>query len=128
MKIKLYDILVAFESNVNGSQELSVMQKLVQHKFEITTSYAIHKTFDLLMPYYKRICDERTKLITQYGEKDGDFIKVKQENRDIVTKQLDEFLAMEEEVDIQPININKLTDFQINANEINRLKFILTEI
>lgn len=98
------DIYTVYESLVKLSQNKEL-------KMPAKVGYVILKNRNLLEPYYKALIESRYSIIEKYAEKteDGN-LEVPSDKIEEANKELEELLALEEDINLTTINVNVLPD------------------
>ena len=96
-------------------------------KFEARISFYLAKNKNLLEPYYNAIIETRTKVLKKYGEptEDGNWFVHKDKMKDF-TKEWEDFMNIEDIIDLQKINIEDLKT-QINIEVMRKLLPIIKD-
>lgn len=122
------------ERIVNNANILGVIS---QKDLPIKVSYAIAKNITKIEAELKVYNKERQKLIEKYSIKDnegkplieGNSIKIAEKYNEDWNKNINELLAMENEIDIHKFHINELINSNCNMSptELNAIDYMIEE-
>ncbi len=120
MKIKLEGLV--------KSEEL--LPKLLEIKFPIKISFRISRIADKVYQELKTFYKSKQDLLEKYGkreeEKDGkQLFSFEAEQAKLFTKEFEDFLSLEVEIDFEPIKIGELGE--INIEPYLLISYIFTE-
>lgn len=98
-------------------------------KFPAKASYAIQKNFKTLFTIYQELEAERVKVCQEYstGLENGVYIFNDAEKRTLAEKELNDLMAMEQEVRILKFNIDALGDIELSAQQMNVLMHMIKD-
>lgn len=106
MKIKLKEI-------INQADNIG---KLSEMKLPIKASYRINRIISKILPDIKQYNEKRLEVIKELGiadEKNPEVYNVPKEKLPEFTKQIEELLSIEVEIDLEPISIIELGEINI---------------
>lgn len=123
-------------SNEKMLSSISVLKSLSVMELPVKVSYAIAKNINKLDSELKTYEAERSKLIDKYALKDEQG-QVKADDKGQITfkecckelwdKDIRELLAIENEIDIHNFNINLLENYNMSANELICIDYMIEE-
>src|SRR5574342_417683 len=119
MKIKVNDIVVAWD----GIIKLSGME------LKISDAFWISMQLKVIEPFYSEFINKRTDLFRKYGEQSKekpDIIEIIPDKISEFSKELDELLSAEIEINIQTKKIDSI-DVIINAQSLLKTWFLWEE-
>ncbi len=110
MKIQIKEVVNNVE-NIKALQEVSL---------PIKVSYKIKRLVDKLNPIVKSYEEKRTDLVKEFGEKQEDeSVSVTDpEKLKLFVEKLNELLAIEEELDFEPIKLEELGEISIAPKDL----------
>lgn len=100
------------------------LNKLSNADLPIKTAYAVKKNVDALKKQIAFINERRNELIRKYGKEDI----IDKEDKEAVAKFVNDFneiLEIEEEIEINTIDVEKLADVKLSASDLDMLSFML---
>lgn len=107
MKLKLSQIV---ENEVS-------LSKLGEVKFPTKVSFKIARLVDKIAPDLKNYYKQKQELLEKYGkqeEKEGKvFYSFETDKAETFTKEIEDLLSLEIDVDFEPINITEIGDIEI---------------
>lgn len=118
---------------LNDSTKLS---EIAQKQLPIKASYAIAKNIAKLEAELKTYNTEREKLIEKYSVKDekgktiigeNDQISINPEHLAEWSKDLQELLAIENEVDIHKFSVEALSGYNMSASELMLIDYMIED-
>lgn len=118
---------------LNDSTKLS---EIAQKQLPIKASYAIAKNIAKLEAELKTYNTEREKLIEKYSVKDdkgktsideNSQIKIQENHLDDWSKDIQELLAIENEVDIHKFSVEALNGYNMSASELMLIDYMIIE-
>lgn len=122
MKITNQQIIQYFS---NLSEAFNEDKKYIPMKI----SFAITKNLNLLANLAQEIDKSKMKIAEEYGilneEKNGYIIK--EENQNIVQKELNDLFEYEQEVDIKKIKISEIENLEFTLAQTEALMFMIEE-
>lgn len=91
-------------------------------KFEIKTSYILAKDKHILEPYYNAIIETRQRLLDKYGDPqdNGDWKVPKEKVKDF-TREWDDFMEMENLIQLQNIELKDLEGEKLDIELMEKL-------
>lgn len=120
MKTKIKEVMI-FEP---------VASKLLNYEWETPKiSYSVFKLVNFVLEQKRFFGIEKSKLFKKYGEADGENIKIKEENKDIFQKEIDELLSVNvelPEIEFTMDDVLKVT--YIESNEVAEREEKLTPL
>lgn len=128
-------IKITLEELVNSQ---NILQKLITEKFPISTSYAISRIIKKVNIELKEFYDAQSEMAEKYGERNelGTLLTdlktgntpVKEEYKEQFQKEMTDLLKIEVILEVNPINIEQLSNINVSAQELFWLdKFLITE-
>lgn len=118
---------------LNDSTKLA---EIAQKQLPIKASYAIAKNIAKLEVELKTYNTEREKLIERYSKKDekgktivgeNNQVGIQEGNLDDWNKDIQELLAIENEVSIHTFSVEVLNGYNMSANELILIDYMITE-
>ena len=119
---------------LNSTKVLSILS---QKQLPIKVSFIIARNVSKIDAELKIYNDERQKLILKYCEKDENDkiveddnkqIKLKDECKEEWSKDIQELLSIENEVDIVKFSIDKIEGINISPSEIMQISYMIEDI
>jgi len=119
---------------LNSTKVLSILS---QKELPIRVSFSIARNISKINDELKIYNDERQKLIMKYCEKDEDGKTIEDENKQIKlkdeykqewSKDMQELLSIENEIDIVKFSIDKIENVSIAPNEIIFISYMIEDI
>ena len=115
---EIYQIALSFLNNFNNDDV----------RMPAAIGYAIQKNKNTLMAFAQEIEQNRLNILNHYGEQtEENQYYIQPENIDIVNKEFQNLLAIEEEVKIYTIKIEELENLMFTSAQINALMFMIEE-
>lgn len=123
-------------SNKKILEDISKLRELSQKQLPVKASYAIAKNILKLESDLKIYNIEREKLIDKYAQKDdsGNIvadekgnIKFKEEHIEVWNEDIQELLAIENEIDIHKFKIEALQNYQMSPAELMLIDYMIEE-
>lgn len=111
-------------ANSTVYNSINSLAKLSNCDMPIKIAYKIKKNFDVLKKQADFINERRNELINKYG-KDG---KIEQTDTKAVEKFVNDFnemLAIEEDLEVTPIDVDSLEGIMLSVNDLDNLAFML---
>lgn len=92
-------------------------------------NYLIQKNYSVLERVATLIENSRTKIIEFYGEPENEngIIAMNPEKIELANKELDEILALQEEIDVFPIKLSDLENVQFTLEQMQALFYMIEE-
>jgi len=105
------------------------MQKLTDKELPIKISFRLYRFVKDCSIEMEILEKARVKLVEKYaiGPKDGDEIKVSDENKNKFQDEFSTLLSEEVEIDFEPISVNDLGDIFIATNDLIPMQKIFKE-
>lgn len=123
-------------SNQRLVSDIPVLRNISQKELPVKVSYAIAKNLNKIESELKTYESQRAKLIDKYALKDekgqvkadeaGQII-FKDECKEQWDKDIKELLEIENEIDIHKFNINILDGYNMTANELMLIDYMIEE-
>lgn len=105
------------------------LKKICEADLPVLTAYKISKATRTLNNQLDLIKEQRSKLVTKYGQlqEDGQyFIAIDdKENFGKFVKDFNKVLKIEEDIEITKVNIDDLGDVKMSAQDIESISFML---
>ncbi|WP_238884536.1 DUF1617 family protein [Clostridium sp. YIM B02551] len=123
-------------SNERIVNDAAKLKEIAQKQLQIKASYAIAKNISKIESELKIYNKEREKLIDKYAEKDekGNIIsyengnvKFKDDCIDLWNRDINELLAIENEIEIHKFSISLLDNCHISASELIAIDYMIEE-
>jgi len=112
MKVKVVDILNANEG----------LKKIASLPINIKVSYQLMRLGNKISDELKVFDDKRKELLNKYGEINEGNWKVKEENMTDFTKDINDILEEDVDIEFEPISLDNLGDVKISLADLNLLK------
>ena len=111
-------------ANSTVYNSIDSLTKLSNCDMPIKIAYKIKKNLDVLRNQANFINERRNELINKYG-KDG---KIEQTDTEAIKKFVNDFnelLAIEEDLEVTPIDVEGLEGIMLSINDLDNLAFML---
>jgi hypothetical protein len=109
-------------------EKLHLMQqslgKLITYDLPVATAFRLSRLAKQAKSEMDTLEESRTKLVTLFGDKDPDDpsrIKVTPQNLDKFSEEMRKLLAVEVNIDFEPINLSDLGDIKLSALDLANL-------
>ncbi len=107
---------------------IEALNGLLRLKMNATVAFNIMEVITKIEPIIENFNKTRQNLIEKYGEKiEDDKIMIKEENKELWTKEIEELLNTEVEIDIKKINRKALDNLEIEPIKLIKLKWLFEE-
>jgi len=103
------------------------LKKLLIQDLPVKISFKLGKLIKPLNEEYKIFAENKKKLFTKYGEEEKGQVKIKPENTKAFTKDFEELLNIEVEIDIPKIKVDDLGDIKISPLDMSNLDILIQE-
>lgn len=123
-------------SNERLVNDINKLKEISKKQLPIKVSYAIAKNLSKIDSELKIFNEERQKLVNQYGEKDSDgnlkvdknsMVSIKKNCISTYNKELKELFSIENDIDIHKFKINLLDGFNISAEEVQAIEYMIED-
>lgn len=121
MKVKL-------EKIVNGKQSLV---NLLNQSLPVKTSYRLGKLVSKVERELKDFEAKRLELVKKHGdpvEGDSNKIQVREGNLEEFTKELNELLDVDVDLNFEPVSLDQLADAKLSAVDLNALSDFVSDV
>ncbi len=112
--------------------DVANLDYLTKRRLPIRVSYAIAKNISNMKKELETYEEERQKLINKYGKKDdkGNIItdkkgQVEFKNKEKWTKDIEELLSIEVDIDIHKFNIKELEGYDMSVGELMAIEYMI---
>lgn len=126
MKITLEKLINSASSN---ETEKSPLNKLLDTKLPVKTSYRISRVISKIEPEIKLFNQTRLELIKKHGKEDKETgqYNIPKKSIEKFTKEINELLTQEIEIDFDCVKIEELGDITIEPSILVSLDWLITE-
>lgn len=104
------------------------LKAVAAKELPVKTAYVLSRQVEKVEQEGKRYEELRRKLFEKYGEQKGERIEIPSEKMEAFTKEMNELLLLETDLEIEPVlSLDDLEDIKVAATDLVRIKRLLKE-